>query len=728
MTFTEAARATEWWDRLLRADSPGATLAACLEQLATAAGGDALVALVDDGGIRDEAHTPAMPGAASVDAPRLARELLGLPDAVGEVAPPIGGLAAEVAHGLVAVALVAPWPAPDDPAAIERVTSACRLAVLAAGRLGHEHRDKRRNSELARLQATAKRVAASLDLGEVLSCIVEDAASLFGAGSGEMLMLEPERRMLRVVAVSNLPADLIGFEFAFGEGLSSQAILAQRPVYVPDYQMYEHRIRRIGDQFQFRSILSAPLLFRGTAIGALNVHFTSPDRRFRDGDMDLIASFADHAAIAIDHAARFENEVRLAQELSATNEQLTRSLTVQMRLTEQVVLGRGLGGIASELASLLDGPVVVQDHLWRPVAGASPDGGEGWSSLVVPRPAGRSRAGSPDDEAADSADDDPARHVVPVRLGSETVGHLVLPAREDLAPIDRAVVEIAASGVALEFAKLRAAAEVEQRLQGEAVVDLITGGFTSADAIAARSARLGYDLDEPRDLFLLQVDPPADGDGAAADDADTLRRAATTIRDDLARRHAGSMVVSHGESLVVLATGIGPGAVTPERLAARLQQLAAGRVPWRSISVAIGDRCVRASDYAESFRTAIEVLELMRKLGRRGVVIGNRELGAYRLILKAGSREELEAFARRMLQPIIDHDRRTHGELVPTLRAYLEMGGVQRRAAERLVVHVNTVVYRLRRISELLGVDLADPATTFDLSLAIKVLDVVDRT
>lgn len=721
MTFTEAARATGWWDRLLRADSLAATLAASLEPLAAAASGEALVAVIDANGTRDERHTSNMPADAIASLATLARELLDPPGVARAVTPSLGGLAAEIADNLIAVALVTPWPEPTDELALERVANACRLALLAVGHPRHEHREKRRTSELARLQATAKRVAASLDLDEVLSCIVEDAASLFGAGSGEMLMLDPERRKLRVVAVSNLPANLIGFEFDFGEGLSSQAILAQRPLHVPDYEMYEHRVRRIDAQFQFRSILSAPLLFRGTAIGALNVHFTSPDRRFRDGDMDLIASFADHAAIAIDHAARFENEVRLARELSAANEQLQRSLTIQMRLTEQVVLGRGLSGIAAELATLLDGPVVVQDHLWRPIAGASPDGGDGWSSLVVPRPRGQPQGGSSDDEV-----DDDGRHVVPVGLGSETVGHLVLPAREQLAPIDRAVVEIAVSGVALEFAKLRAAAEVEQRLQGEAVIDLITGGFTSAESMAARSARLGYDLDEPRELFLLQVDS-ADGDEMNRDEGDLLRRAATTIREDVGRRHPGSMVVSHGESLVVLATGVGPSAVPPERLAARLQQIAAGRAPAASISVAIGDRCRAAPEYAESFRMALEALELMRKLGRRGAVIGSRELGAYRLILKAGSREELEAFARRMLQPIIDHDRRTRGELVPTLRAYLEEGGIQRRAAERLVVHVNTVVYRLRRISELLRVDLSDPATTFDLNLAMKVLDVVDQ-
>jgi len=35
------------------------------------------------------------------------------------------------------------------------------------------------------------------------------------------------------------------------------------------------------------------------------------------------------------------------------------------------------------------------------------------------------------------------------------------------------------------------------------------------------------------------------------------------------------------------------------------------------------------------------------------------------------------------------------------------------------------VVYRVRRIEELLGVDLGDPATVFDVTLALRILDLL---
>ena len=100
---------------------------------------------------------------------------------------------------------------------VSRIT---REAVAATGR--------RRAEQVERLLATAVRVTESLDLETVLSAIVEDARALLRADSGDMLLWDRDRDQLRVVAVSQRPTELLGFEMAFGEGLSTQAILAQR--------------------------------------------------------------------------------------------------------------------------------------------------------------------------------------------------------------------------------------------------------------------------------------------------------------------------------------------------------------------------------------------------------------------------------------------------------------------------------------------------------------------
>src|SRR5688572_10050041 len=112
--------------------------------------------------------------------------------------------------------------------------------------------------QLDLLLVTARRVAESLELDTVLTSIVEDARTLLGADSGDILLWDRERDAFRVVAVAEFPPEMIGFEFPSGEGLSSQAILAQRTIEVADYRTYEHRIRAL-DGYDFGSVLCAPL-------------------------------------------------------------------------------------------------------------------------------------------------------------------------------------------------------------------------------------------------------------------------------------------------------------------------------------------------------------------------------------------------------------------------------------------------------------------------------------
>jgi sugar diacid utilization regulator len=631
-----------------------------------------------------------------------------------------------IADGMRAIVVI------DDPAPELALQDRASLAAIAVARAMLLGRDRGRADAFTRLVATAKRVAVSLELGPLLDQIVRDAAALIGADSGDMLLLDEERGILSVVALANFPQDMLGLEFPFGDGLSSQAIIARRPVIVPDYLHYEHRIRSI-DRYDLRSVLCAPLVVRDRAIGALNVHGSTVPREFTDQDAELLGAFADLAAIAIDHARRYENELRLGRALASANDELSQILSLQRRLSELVVEDLGVDAIIRELAVRLDRPLVLHDHLWRLVAGAAPDGGEGWRSLAVPRPGlpgrRRARAESRQPAAAGSADTvDPAEsstRLAPVRVGRETVGHLVLEPREP-STLDRALLDTACTGLALELAKVLARVEVEHRLRGDAVMDLLSGSYTSEEAMIARAAQLGYDIREPRDVLIVDIDDfhlltERHGETAAVR---LKRRFFDLVHAEVVARAPGSLASAQSDSVIILLAVRPAMRLSPETLAANLQQLVSSALPGVTISVGIGDRANRPDDYASAFRVARESLDLMRILGRRAVIIGARQLGSYRLLLKASSPDELRAYARRTLGPLLDPDRRGAAELLQTLRAFLEAGQSQRAAARACGIHVNTVVYRLARISDLLAVDLGDPGTVFDLTLALRILDV----
>ena len=100
------------------------------------------------------------------------------------------------------------------------------------------------------------------------------------------------------------------------------------------------------------------------------------------------------------------------------------------------------------------------------------------------------------------------------------------------------------------------------------------------------------------------------------------------------------------------------------------------------------------------------------------------DLGVYRLLLALRERGELEPFIRRALEPLL-RDQRHADTLIETLEAFFASNGNSTKAAERLHLHRNSLLYRLNQARDLLHQDLDDPETRLTLQLAIKGLRVL---
>ncbi len=83
--------------------------------------------------------------------------------------------------------------------------------------------------------------------------------------------------------------------------------------------------------------------------------------------------------------------------------------------------------------------------------------------------------------------------------------------------------------------------------------------------------------------------------------------------------------------------------------------------------------------------------------------------------------------ARRILEatlrPLAEYDRAHQAALVSTLRVYLDEGTNLTRSARALMVHSNTVLYRLRRIRDLSGRDPRDLRELVILYLGLQLSD-----
>lgn len=127
---------------------------------------------------------------------------------------------------------------------------------------------------------------------------------------------------------------------------------------------------------------------------------------------------------------------------------------------------------------------------------------------------------------------------------------------------------------------------------------------------------------------------------------------------------------------------------------------------------------------AEGLRGALEEARHARRVAaaRAGRVCaaGHEELASHVLLLPFVPDDVRRAFTARLLAPLHDYDRRHRAELVDTLSAFLAADGSWTRCASRLHLHVNTLRYRMGRIEQLTGRDLARLEDKLDFFLALR--------
>ncbi len=110
----------------------------------------------------------------------------------------------------------------------------------------------------------------------------------------------------------------------------------------------------------------------------------------------------------------------------------------------------------------------------------------------------------------------------------------------------------------------------------------------------------------------------------------------------------------------------------------------------------------------------------------RGPGIHEREQMSLTGLLLAGGDVPLRDLARDTLRPLHEFDAAHVGSLVATLRAYLDADGSVAAVAARLIVHRNTVRYRVEQIERLTGRTLTSTADRVQLWLAMAATRLAD--
>ncbi len=194
--------------------------------------------------------------------------------------------------------------------------------VIENARLFQEIRH--RSQIIEALADIANEIATTQEVIPALNKIAKRTLSLLNASSVAMYMLQDDKQTIKVVSARGAyQKELISHTIKIGEGITGNVIANGKPEIVDEVAKDPRKVTVPGTPEQdskFDTMMSAPLLLHGEAIGAINVWRLKSLGLFDKSELNFLVSIAHQASISIESGNLFQESIRRAQEAAAIAE------------------------------------------------------------------------------------------------------------------------------------------------------------------------------------------------------------------------------------------------------------------------------------------------------------------------------------------------------------------------------------------------------------------------
>jgi sugar diacid utilization regulator len=367
-------------------------------------------------------------------------------------------------------------------------------------------------------------------------------------------------------------------------------------------------------------------------------------------------------------------------------------------ITEAVESGAGLPEVVRAAARALDASLVLLDRAGQVLAVA---------------------ARSPADERSLMEADDV--EVLDLRVADRPVGRLRMRQRGGTA--GAALLRLVTTLVASEVERVRAPEQASREAIAAFLHGVVARAFPSREDVVGRARELGVELEDGASIVVARAHAHVTTeDGWRQRVLATAERGArAAVPGSVAAMTERAEAVG-AEVIVLVPGGEAEGARAAEGV---LRELRAG---LSGHSFALG-RSRATPDAFALDRAANEALLAanVAEGDEERPVLAFEETGAYRLLLPAMSEDpaELQRFYAETVEPLVVYDEQYATDLLSTVEAFLDADGNVAGTAAKLFTHRHTIRYRLERVRELTGLDVASTDGREKLSLGLKAMRVL---
>lgn len=307
-----------------------------------------------------------------------------------------------------------------------------------------------------------------------------------------------------------------------------------------------------------------------------------------------------------------------------------------------------------------------------------------------------------------------------LEVGGHSFGFLYLyypdPIKEEL---DYGIMSQVLQTIPLEIARERTVREWGDQHFKEFLLHLLSDPITDEQSEIARAAAYGLNLEQNHIVLRARVSDRPSGDNSYAG---VFQRTllVNDIQTTLSNLGFSLCILSSSEEfLLVLTSNLDSRTLSPKvsQLPDLIKRLQAEYTSL-SIIAGCGQPHSGLKGLVQSDKEANIALRAAEAQG--GGLTCFDSLGLLRLIYASDPDGEIQTFIQETLGKLLEHDEAKGAELMRTLETYFQCYGNLKRMSEEMYAHYNTIVYRLKSIREITGLDVHQPTQRFQLELALR--------
>ena len=185
--------------------------------------------------------------------------------------------------------------------------------------------EKSHRSEIIEaLAEIANEIATTQEVIPALNKIAKRTLSLLNASSVAVYLLQDDKQTIKIVSAQGAyKKELKSHTIKLGEGITGNVIANGKPEIVDEFATDPRKVTVPGTpekDSKLDTMMSAPLILHGEAIGAINVWRLKSIGLFDKSELNFLVSIAHQASISIESGNLFQESIRRAQEAAAIAE------------------------------------------------------------------------------------------------------------------------------------------------------------------------------------------------------------------------------------------------------------------------------------------------------------------------------------------------------------------------------------------------------------------------